>query len=254
MAEPPIDIERVVREVLAQLGVAPQTGAAPAGPASGSPSAAVPQEKEKPQPTGETGSSASGGEIVLQRRVVTLADLPERLEGVRRVAVPPKAVVTPAVHDELRKRHIHLVYAEPQPGKAPGRAPVTIVSMGSPWDPAPLIKALESEGLAVQSQHVDCLVEATDRLAKDLAGGQAMGVLLTRHAAAGLCLANRLAGVRAIRGSSTDAVAAEAEAVGANLLVLDPSAIGLFTSQQIVLRFLRGGPRQCPAVFRKRLG
>ncbi len=252
MAEPPIDIERVVREVLAQLGVAPQAGAAPAGPASGSPSAAVTQEK--PQPAGGTGSSASGAEIVLQRRVVTLADLPERLEGVRRVVVPPKAVVTPTVHDELRKRHIHLVYAESKPGKAPGRAPVTIVSMGSPWDPAPLIKALESEGLAVQSQHVDCLVEATDRLAKDLAGGQAMGVLLTRHAAAGLCLANRLAGVRAIRGSSTDAVAAEAEAVGANLLVLDPSAIGLFTSQQIVLRFLRGGPRHCPAVFRKRLG
>lgn len=47
-------------------------------------------------------------ELVLSERLITLATLAGRLEGVARVIVPRKALVTPAVRDELRARSIEL--------------------------------------------------------------------------------------------------------------------------------------------------
>jgi hypothetical protein len=49
------------------------------------------------------------GELRLSDRVVTLAALQDRLASVRRVVVPARAVVTPAVRDELKQRQIELV-------------------------------------------------------------------------------------------------------------------------------------------------
>jgi hypothetical protein len=53
--------------------------------------------------------SARGRELVLSDRVVTLRSIEGKLEGVARIAVSPKAVVTPAVKDELKQRQIELV-------------------------------------------------------------------------------------------------------------------------------------------------
>jgi hypothetical protein len=49
-------------------------------------------------------------------------------------------------------------------------------------------------------------------------------------------------------------VAADAAAVGANVLVVDPAAQGPFAMRQILRQFLRGWPRSCPGVFSERLG
>jgi len=51
----------------------------------------------------------AAGELRLTDRVVTLAALKDRLASVRRVVVPAKTVVTPAVRDELKARQIELV-------------------------------------------------------------------------------------------------------------------------------------------------
>ena len=51
----------------------------------------------------------AASELRLSERVVSLATLKDRLANVRRVVVPPRAIVTPAVHDELNGRKIELV-------------------------------------------------------------------------------------------------------------------------------------------------
>jgi hypothetical protein len=48
-------------------------------------------------------------ELVLKDRVVTLRLLEGRLAGISRLVVPPRAVVTPAVKDELKARKIQVV-------------------------------------------------------------------------------------------------------------------------------------------------
>jgi ribose 5-phosphate isomerase RpiB len=81
-----------------------------------------------------------------------------------------------------------------------------------------------------------------------------LGAILTRHTAAALCLANRHPGVRAVLATDIPAAAAAVAAVGANLLVLDPTAGTFFQMKQILSDFCRGGVRDCPEVLKKRLG
>lgn len=228
-------IERVVREVLADLGHT--VGAAPAQP-----SGPAPQNEE------------ANDSVVLNRRVVTLADLPERLAAARRVIVPVGTVVTPSVRDELRRRRIELVVGSTAPAAAEGTSSVILMVAATAYDPAPLAAALHREGMAVESRSSDCLIRATDELAAGSASGKTTSILLTAYPAPALCLANRHAGVRAVLGTRADTVARDAGSVGANLLVVDPTSLEFFAVKQIAGRFVQGGPRECPEVFRGRLG
>ena len=74
------------------------------------------------------------------------------------------------------------------------------------------------------------------------------------HWAAGLCLANRRPGVRAVPGVDAPAAAAAAAAVGANLLVVDPQAAECSSGSRWSAEFCRGGVRPCPEFSVKRLG
>jgi len=81
------EVQRIVLEVLRRLGV---TG--------------VPV-------TGEEGGSCPAQELAVGDRVVTMRSLEGRLGGVTRIVVKRRAVVTPAVRDELKQRKIELVEA-----------------------------------------------------------------------------------------------------------------------------------------------
>ena len=75
------DVERIVLEVIRRLGLL------------------------APLPT----TLASGSELALADRVVTLRSVEGKLTGVARLIVAARAVVTPAVHDELKQHRIELV-------------------------------------------------------------------------------------------------------------------------------------------------
>ena len=176
-----------------------------------------------------------------------------RLATVRRLVVSRQAVVTPAVRDELLRRGIALGYADSANGHAPAETRLVMIVSGADFDPAALVAVLGREGIKAECSASDCVIAATDRLAAEVARPDTLGVLLTRHTAAGLCLANRLRGVRAVTGVEAPAVAAATAAVGANLLVVDPLAGSFFPLKQMVTEFCRGGARPCPDVFRARL-
>ena len=59
---------------------------------------------------GNEPSRDDGGTVKLTERLVTMATLEGRLANARRLIVAKKAVVTPLVKDELRKRKISLEY------------------------------------------------------------------------------------------------------------------------------------------------
>ncbi len=76
------EIERIVREVLAEL-MAGKT----------------------------TEQNSTRGELVLSSKVVSVAVLTGRLDGVSRIIMPRGAVVTPAARDLLRERRIAVASA-----------------------------------------------------------------------------------------------------------------------------------------------
>jgi len=184
---------------------------------------------------------------------VTVADLAERLQGVRSVVVPPQAVVTPSARELLRSRNVSLAYGQAQGASPAHRVRLVLMATGSKSDPAALVRLLAGEQVEVRPEQSDCLIAATDRLAEALGDGNTLGALVTTYTAAGLCLANRHPGVRAVLGHDAASVGADAASVGANLLVVSP-APGLFRMKRIIVEFCREGPRRCPEVFRKRLG
>ena len=57
--------------------------------------------------TREAGAAAA--ELVMSENVITMRTIEGRLMGVKRVVVPRRAVMTPAVKDELKSRKIELV-------------------------------------------------------------------------------------------------------------------------------------------------
>jgi hypothetical protein len=231
----PLDIDRVVREVLVELLA--QHNSTPHAPCA-----------EKPH------TECAKYDYAVDSRVVTLAEIAGRLEGVRRLVVPPRAVVTPAARDELRRRGIEIVRDSAENDRAKRGPRLTIVKTGTPFDATALVAGLAAGGMKIQQQTDDCIIAATDHLAGELAGTETLCVLLTSHTAAALCLANRHTGVRAVLATVPEATAAAADAVGANLLIVDPAIRSFYQLKQILGEFCRGGVRPCPEVFKKRLG
>lgn len=241
MGQQPIDVEQVVREVLARLGIAPQP--APA-------LSTQRQEQTSPQPT----PAATNGQLVVPHRVVTLADVVGRLDGMKRLVVTPRAVVTPSVRDELARKGVSLVHEETASVQLPDAVRLVMTILGSQFDPAGLIRALEVEGIPVQTHKLDCLIAATDLLAEEVVKPNTLGLVVSAHAAAAICLANRHQGVRAVLGIDPARVGRDAASVGANLLVVDPRANGFFQIKQMVSRFRATAPGECPEILRERLG
>jgi pyruvate/2-oxoglutarate dehydrogenase complex dihydrolipoamide acyltransferase (E2) component len=269
MAELSHDIERIVRYVLQELQ---RTGAA-----SNSSSSAVAATADKPPvaasgrqaeisekspraaatlPSANASVAASkDGRLLLTGRVVTLAAIDGRWSGLRQLVVPPRAIVTPAVRDELRRRNVALTFAAPSANATPATPLLlTLLVHTGAGDAASLVAALAAESVVVRQENLDCLIASCERLAGALAAARGLGLLLTRHATAAICLANRHRGVRAVLASEALTTAAAAVAVGANLLVADPVALGPARLKRIVLDYCRSGVRPCPRVFEKELG
>ncbi len=247
MTQLPLDIDRLVREVLAELKRAPETKAS-ASP-SETPAAASPEPVAK----GTLPEPSENGELALSTRLLTLADLSGRLKGIQRVVVGPQTVVTPAVRDALRQQNITLGHGSSQTRSSDTTLRLVVVAVRTKTDPKLLAGALQSEGVEVQCHTTDCLLAATDQLAAELAKSNTLGVLLTPHTAAAMCLTNRSPGLRAVLISNANRVEADTSAVGANLLVIDPQSVVFFQVSRIVGEYCRGGIRPCPEIFRKRL-
>jgi hypothetical protein len=225
-----IDIERVVREVLAELSAACSSSAQysdtstpqrPATAVAGSiggasctvcsdasaskrPATAVAgsvgaDSKAPPGPQSRGVDSGSNGELLVNAPVVTMLDVSGRLDGVRRVLVPPKAIVTPAVRDELIRRGISLANADSPSGRAVATLRLALTTTGTDFDPGALVAGLTRDGCKVEHTALDCLIAATEQLAAD------------------------------------------------------PRAGTFFQLKQTVTEFCRGGVRSCPAVFRAKL-
>jgi len=274
MAWSAAQIERVVRQVLADLGIQTpgtltpgDTSGATAGLSSSaeqpgqpgfevSPSESPPGPNAltpNPSPASGRGEDSQNGELVVARRVVTLREVEGRLDGMRCVVVPAGAVVTPAVRDELLRRGVALTFrALDQPKQAGLRLVMMVVSRR--FDASPLSAALQRRGVTVECERLECLVAATDRLAEELARPDTLGLLLSRHTAVALCLANRHGTIRAVLGREPAELDADVAAVGANLLVVDPYGAGMSVLSRLVQEFCAGGVKQCPEALRARLG
>lgn len=129
-----IDLERLVKLVLGDLGMTPNRSGesprlippTPIVPVAETPVSSQPAARPTPQAAAKPVSSASPDsiaipvsdalEVRLTSRVITLASLGAlptgpAARGAKRVVVPRGAVITPSARDELKKRRLELIFA-----------------------------------------------------------------------------------------------------------------------------------------------
>lgn len=277
-----IDIDLLVKRVLGDLGLA--VNHAPVRPPS-APSVASDSKSAAQQPSQKTVSSAACIdeesdavlEIRLSDRVISMATIKKAAEepsarGVRRVVVANRAIVTPSVRDEMKKRRWELVF-EPSSERRPAIPAVPtkpFVPMKSselrdgalmlafhllPPETLPksLLDGLNQSGLTTVYRN-PCVIEtaiAVERYVGETAAGKA--IVFTAYPAAASAILNRRRVVRALVGYDPARMEEESAQLGANALVIDPKRTGFYAVQRMVRRFFELGSSVCPEILRRGL-
>jgi len=202
------DIEHIVSLVVDRL-IGPDTTHAPTGQP-------IPQKYAQPATTQPKNNNQSAANLVLSERLITLETLRNRLKGIASVQVTPRAIVTPAVRDELKDRGVSLVIADDAPTASP-LSKLAVLACGEPSDLSAW-KALVS--IQQETDHH----RAVTRVA-NLTRQSGLAVLLCKDAAAAACLANRNSGIRALAAPATSGLESAMRAIGANLVIVDPATL-----------------------------
>lgn len=243
----PTEIENLVREVLRRLSVdnGPSPVAPSVVPATSTKVAAAVAAKVEPAKV----ATIPSGTAVIRDSLVTLDLLADRLTGITRVLVSPRAVITPAAVDELRKRGVSIVRsADAVGGRSLGSLEkpfiVTLASDGL----APLrtdlvsvlrrsISSLELIDNCASPKLPDVLKELASRI---ISSGRA-GLLLTTTTAVACALANRVRGIRAIVATSGQSIDDAAETLAPNLVIVDRSRVNVWQLRAIATRMVSHG-------------
>ena len=234
-------VDAIVREVLRRLRGA--TG--PKAVDAANPGVATPGLVTPPTATA----------LVLSQRLITQEDLTGRLDNMKSVIVPPRAVVTPAARDYLRERGVELLRGDRNTSSlTPSSAALVVGVAETSFEPSELLRLLRRQGIEAEQQANTGLITVVDELAGHVSRGGRLGLLLTERAATALCLANRIRGVRAAVASDAATVAAAIRDIGVNLLIVEPRGRSLHQLKQIVDRYASGSPHACPPALAQRLG
>jgi hypothetical protein len=204
-----IDIETIVREVIRRLRDV--TSEAASG-------------NDVTQPT-IAGTQRVAPSLELNDRVVTLATLDGKLIGIQTIVIGPRAIITPAVRDELQQRKITIqrsASAKPNGvAKLIATSGLTVAVATSGVCEVELRKLVGKSVNVVKRLLGDAAADAQLLVPSVVAGGR--GVLITSTPAAAVMIANRTSGVRAAYGFNFPAIRRAKEEIDANLLVIEPA-------------------------------
>ena len=181
-------------------------------------------------------------------KVISLAQL-DKLGGAKRLIVPEKAVITPAVRDEIRRRQIEIVTENAIPNAPNGstKLKVWLAFHAQKKEPTAILDYL-AKNYEFEKAAFECVLE-TMRAASEILRAetnQTSCIVLSEYSAAAVCVANRNENIRAVLGTEPNTLKIDAEQIGANLLVIDPTRSGLYKTQAMVKSFLADGVRKVP--------
>ncbi|MEO2046934.1 MAG: hypothetical protein ABGX16_10210 [Pirellulales bacterium] len=242
--------ETIVREVVRQLRAMTQTATVST------------KKKHDPQDAprtslGPTQQRATQSVVKLGVRVVTLAEVEGRLEGVKEVVIGPQAILTPAVRDVLTQQQIAVTRTTLETASASqlqllvGGLLVNEKSLANGKNLENYWQQIQRLGISSRRVVGANLATLVQEMGSLLASGTRLGMLLTVETAVAHCLANRQAGVRAILANKEDAVRRDTQAVGANLLVVSPHGLSTFQVGNLVSKFYQQGIQPCPEEYRR---
>ncbi|MCA9264704.1 MAG: hypothetical protein KDA60_12675 [Planctomycetales bacterium] len=198
-------IDQIVREVVRRLQAKSDNGS-PAAPAAVS-VPAVPAAAPVPAHV-----------LRLHESVITLASLEGRWKGVRQVIVPARAVITPSVKDELRRRHVTWERAAVEP-TATNLGEILVID-DQVGEAAPFLEVLRQRMMPTWHS-VDGPRPAVAKLTERLTGSVRRAVCFSGAPFVVACEANRNPRIRAAYVMGTKCVTAAIQTLQANVLVVN---------------------------------
>lgn len=265
-----VDVEEVVRQVLARLAV----GAAPVaeGSCGCQHNVAAAAHSHGPcQCPGKTDNSDKSGNsennaaalrpaegppatalpaqtLAWSDRVLTVRDLKGRLAGLKRVAVAPRTIVTPAVIDFLREAGVELVRGGSVGAQTPAAnaAALIVATAGTDFCTDALRAHLSQRGIETIRAARGSLVAATQATIEQVTSRRRPALLVASQPLVAACLANRQRAIRAAVVRTVDETRQALVEIGANVIVIDPSRCPA-AEQQRIARELAMAASNCPA-------
>lgn len=176
------------------------------------------------------------GVLSIDSRLVTLDTVDGQLAGLRRLVVPRRAIVTPALRDELAKRGIELDRGG-ENGSLRRDTKISIVRCHLVR--APLVPGVDD----VTATSLPMLIQLVKERITDPSGRV---IVLIGQPALAACALNRDKSVRAAQATNVESVRTAARAIAANVLVADPAHLGRVQIAALVRAFENEEVRKVP--------
>jgi hypothetical protein len=194
-------------------------------------------------------TSADGQVLRWPGRVVAAEDLRRALNGHRELVLPPRAIITPLADEQLRANGVRVTR---QVGHEP---PAAAARWGYAQDrPHSLIRsavqALAREGVTLEElrpKEAASLCRWAWVVAECVAGGECQGgVVFCEDAGLLCCVANKVAGLRAVPVATVAQAARATLTLGANLVAVEMPGRTFFEIRQIFRTLCLPGNIVCP--------
>lgn len=189
--------------------------------------------------------------IQIEDKLITLASLRGRLQHAQTLSVPPRALVTPAVRDELKQRGVRLVRHGEAAASAPNKdnnqstnnqstsgGKLLAANIGSDYRPATLAQLVKSHGADLPTVALANLPQVISEQANRVMQDACRAVWFTPHAAQAVCLASRNSGVWAVQGFDVPSLRATLAVTTANVLAIDPRGKSQYSLKQMLESFI----------------
>lgn len=187
-------------------------------------------------------------------KVITLQSLEGRLAGITEIKVEPRAIVTPAVNDELRKRSIRLIRSASATASSKPAAAKLLVASQIPAELAvrtqSLLAAASIPYETLQSAPTPKLVDVAKELAFKVTSGRQLGLFLTNQPAVASSILQKMVGVRAYPLSDVTSLQDALASLAPNIVVADVRKLDRHNFGPLVGQFVTAGYRDCPPELR----
>lgn len=183
------------------------------------------------------------------RSVLTADDLGRQLNGHTQVVVPSGAIITPLAADVLRERGI--VVSRSTPPENPMESAIWAFAQDQPHaQVVSAVQALKRDGRSLCELPAcgkDPVCQWAQLIAKCLSKGECRGcIVFCQESGLAACVANKVAGIRAMAIHTVDQAARALLALGSNFVVVEMPGRTYFEVRQILRILTAQGPPVCP--------
>lgn len=175
-------------------------------------------------------------------KVITLETL-KKYHQQTELVILPRAIVTPAAKDELKKRNIRLI-RQGESGATNTTNKTTsgkllAANLGADYQAKTLAQLVSAYGANLEQHSPTALLQSVASHAARVSREGAKAVWFTSQAAHAVCLANREAKVWAVQGSDEASVKAAMSSIPANVLVIDPQGKSQYILRKMMDAFIK---------------